>query len=518
MKNLLLLTTVILFVGFNSSANAQWYLQNNPSQNNSLRDIFVFDENNAIVVGDYGTILRTIDGGENWLTLPHDTTDWLCSVYFVNDSIGWIAGNGMGEGPIQKTTDGGNNWISQFNGGWEYTFYSVNFVDENNGWAVGVYSGDGPPSGIMYKTTDGGINWIGQSPGIFAFSWSSVFFINIDTGWVVSGIIGKTTNGGENWVVQLDSPFTVNSIYFIDEFTGWAAGYDYGPDLGIICKTTDGGENWISQLVGGNNILNDIFFVDENTGWAVGSEGIILNTTDGGINWINQPSGTTNELYSVNFANESAGWAVGENGTILKTTNGGGTVPVELTSFTASAQSGYVKLNWSTATETNNRMFEIERRQENSDFVLIGFVEGNGTTTERQEYSYIDRDVTTGKYYYRLKQIDFDGTFEYSSEIEVDAAPTSFSLEQNYPNPFNPSTKIKYSIPSVIASGAKQSLLVTLKVYDVLGNEVATLVNEEKPAGIYEVTFNASGLSSGVYFYSIRAGDFVETKKMILIR
>ena len=185
-------------------------------------------------------------------------------------------------------------------------------------------------------------------------------------------------------------------------------------------------------------------------------------------------------------------------------------VPVELTSFTGSSTNGNVTLNWSTATETNNQLFEIERRQENSGFVLIGLVEGKGTTTESQEYSFVDRDVTTGKYFYRLKQIDFDGTFEYSAEIEVDAAPVSFSLEQNYPNPFNPSTKITYSIPN--------KSFVTLKVYDPIGSVVAELVSEEKEAGKYEIDFNASNLSSGVYFYKIEAGDFIQIKKMLLLK
>ena len=192
-------------------------------------------------------------------------------------------------------------------------------------------------------------------------------------------------------------------------------------------------------------------------------------------------------------------------------------VPVEITSFTGSSANGNVTLNWSTATETNNMIFEIERRNEVSDFVLIGFVEGKGTTTEQQEYSYIDRNVTTGKYFYRLKQIDFDGTFEYlpagqagSIEIEVDAAPVSFSLEQNYPNPFNPSTTIRYAIPN--------GGLVTLKVYDILGREVATLVNEEKPAGTYQVSFDASSLSSGIYFYRLKSGEFEQTKKFVLMK
>jgi hypothetical protein len=155
-------------------------------------------------------------------------------------------------------------------------------------------------------------------------------------------------------------------------------------------------------------------------------------------------------------------------------------------------------------------MFEIERRQENSEFVLIGFVEGKGTTTERQEYSYIDRSVTAGKYFYRLKQIDYDGTFEYSNEIEVDTAPLSFSLEQNYPNPFNPITTIKFNLP--------EKEFVSLKVYDIIGKETAVLLNEEKPAGLHSVQFDASGLSSGTYFYKLQAGSKIITRKMLLLK
>jgi hypothetical protein len=186
-------------------------------------------------------------------------------------------------------------------------------------------------------------------------------------------------------------------------------------------------------------------------------------------------------------------------------------VPVELTSFTGSNIDGNIILRWSTATEINNKIFQIERRKENSNFVTIGFVEGKGTTTEQQEYSYVDRNVTTGKYFYRLKQIDFDGTFEYSNEIEVDVSlPKTFSLGNCYPNPFNPSTKIIYEIP-------KQSTVI-LKVYDILGNEVSTLVNEMKSAGSYQIVFDASELSNGVYFYRLQADNFIETKKMILMK
>ena len=161
-----------------------------------------------------------------------------------------------------------------------------------------------------------------------------------------------------------------------------------------------------------------------------------------------------------------------------------------------------------------------------TDWESIGFVNGNGTTTEKSFYSFTDQSPVAGKSYYRLKQIDFDGSFEYSNIVEVELTlPIEFSLEQNYPNPFNPYTKIKYTIPNVTLSGVEGSR-VALKVYDVLGNEIATLVNEEKQPGNYEVNFDASKFSSGVYFYELRVEDpstssgkdFVETKKMILIK
>ena len=147
----------------------------------------------------------------------------------------------------------------------------------------------------------------------------------------------------------------------------------------------------------------------------------------------------------------------------------------------------------------------------NKEFEKIGYIMGNGTTTEPRAYSFTDVDVAAGEYIYRLKQIDYDGTFEYSNEVEVSVSlPEEFSLSQNYPNPFNPSTIISYSIP--------QSGLVTLEVYSLLGEKVASLVNEVKEAGSYEINFNASTLSSGVYYYKLSTDNFVETKKMLLLR
>jgi len=204
-------------------------------------------------------------------------------------------------------------------------------------------------------------------------------------------------------------------------------------------------------------------------------------------------------------------------------------VPVELISFTAAKVNDGVRLDWVTASEINNKGFEVERLQDSKierlkDWKTIGFVKGNGTSTEINSYSFTDKDILKDIIFYRIKQIDLDGTYKIYGPVELKVeTPFTFSLEQNYPNPFNPSTKIKFTVPSVIASGAKQSQLVTLKIYDILGNEIATLVNEEKLAGTYEVIFdshsgNVRNLPSGVYFYRLQAGSYVETKKMLFLK
>ena len=176
-------------------------------------------------------------------------------------------------------------------------------------------------------------------------------------------------------------------------------------------------------------------------------------------------------------------------------------------------------MNWTTATEINNFGFEVQRAKFNKNWSTFGFVKGSGSTAERKYYSYSDENVVPGKYQYRLKQIDFDGSFEYSNEIEVEIGlPDEFALYQNYPNPFNPTTKIKYSIPSVEMHGGASVQNISLKVYDVLGNEIATLVNEEKAPGEYEVEFDGSKLGSGVYIYKLTAGSFSAAKKLVLIK
>jgi len=193
-------------------------------------------------------------------------------------------------------------------------------------------------------------------------------------------------------------------------------------------------------------------------------------------------------------------------------------IPVELKNFTAYTKSGNIILEWETATETNNLGFEIERMRlnpesesGNSQFRLVGFVRGHGTTTNTQQYTFVDEELLSGVYQYRLKQVDYNGSFDYSDVIEVNLiAVDDFKLYQNYPNPFNPATTISYQLP--------EPSYVIVKIFDGLGNEIEVLVKENKAAGIHEVNFDASALSSGVYLYKIDAGTFHEGKKMLLVK
>lgn len=190
-------------------------------------------------------------------------------------------------------------------------------------------------------------------------------------------------------------------------------------------------------------------------------------------------------------------------------------LPVELSSFTSSVSGRDVSLNWSTAAEENNARFDIERSSTENNWTKVGSVNGNGTTTNPHSYSFTDRGLASGNYSFRLKQVDFNGNFQYynlSNEVVI-GTPDKFSLTQNYPNPFNPSTKISYSIPT---EGK-----VSLSIFDMTGKEVKSLVNSVQTAGYYSVSFDGSNLASGVYYYRVTVtgqNNFVATRKMLLVK
>jgi hypothetical protein len=190
-------------------------------------------------------------------------------------------------------------------------------------------------------------------------------------------------------------------------------------------------------------------------------------------------------------------------------------LPVTLESFTASVNKREVSLSWVTTEENNNEGFEVQRGksiEKDAGWQNVGYVPGQGTKNTQTEYSFKESKLNSGKYYYRLKQIDYNGNFQYhnlNSEVNI-GAPSRYDISQNYPNPFNPVTKIDFEIP--------ENTKVNVVLYDILGREVKTLMNEEKKAGYYTIELNGNELSSGTYFYRINAGKFVKTLKMIVLK
>ncbi|MBK7157902.1 MAG: T9SS type A sorting domain-containing protein [Ignavibacteria bacterium] len=532
---------------------------------NILRSVSAISGTDGITVGDKGTVLSTTNGGSNWSTnlhafvSPSDPLYPLNSTFFINSNTGWAGGY---SGIINKTTDGGNKWTSVLTSSFN-TINSVHFLDNDTGWVCGQ-------SGMIQYTSNGGANWTSQSLPIS----NSVNDINIGKfpltgffglhkiGWCATdgGFLYKTTNGGFNWSVSI--PLTtanMHSVVTFSEDIAVACG-----DSGKIIRTTNGGTSWatvVSGAVGG--ALRSLSFADADNGICVGDSATVLYTTNKGETWYLDISGprslTTKNLYDVsaNIDLLLSYTAIGENGIILKSedegstwtklssgvktrlngisspaigvsivvgtrgtilrTEDGGALPVELSSFTYSLNGNDVTLYWSTSSETDNSGFSIERRTSSDQWITAGNVTGYGTSSAPNYYSFKDMELSPGKYSYRLKQLDLNGNFSYhnlSSLVQI-GTPDKFILRQNYPNPFNPVTVISYTIPADINERMSN---VRLVVYNNLGKEIVKLVNENKPAGSYKVKLDGNSLSSGIYFYTLIAGDFKQTRKMILLK
>ncbi len=386
---------------------------------------------------------------------------------------------------FQITSLAQEGWFQQTSGATDY-LTSIYFMDSMTGWTVGR-------EGIFY-TTDGGDNWNIQST-----EWCyDVFFINKDTGWVVGGPTGmmKTTNGGIDWIDKPILNACLTDIFFVNENIGWA----FGPH-DLICnpimqKTTDGGESW-SELQEASG--QSLYFIDNTVGWYVGGSKI-YKTTNGGTSFT--PYNTlANELFDIYFADSDNGWAIGRLSSILRTTNGG---------------------------ETWEEVYSGGGSSVNFINTSIGWVVGgseilhttNGGTDWTEQESGVNKSLWSVFFIDTITGwvVGEDGTILHTinggtssvEEEEIDKLPIDFNLTQNYPNPFNPSTKIRYSVP--------QTSNIIIKVFDVLSNEIETLVNQEKPTGTYEINWYAESLPSGIYFYRLQTKEYVETKKMILIK
>ncbi len=367
----------------------------------------IFVNDSVGFIRDTYNIYKTTDGGNFWFLVASQSNSYLYDIFFLNENMGWYTCESSQSytGSIYKTNNGGMNWNLQMTTGQGVGLYEIQFVDSSNGWCIGI-EGMGPC--LLYKTTNGGFTWSTTQPEInLPFG---LYFVDNNTGWIAGGKIKKTTDSGLSWVEQINiDPYFFSYIQFVNYITGWAW-HTEPSQVKKIYKTINGGENWFLQS---ELPVDNIYFVNELLGWAGGDMSIYC-TSDGGDTWDLQYSNPGNFLRYIFFVDQNNGWVVGDNGTILYTPNGG--IPVELILFTSIIFESKIELNWSTATETNNSGFEILRftQNDNDHWKEIGFVPGHGTTTETQHYSFTDNDVKPGNYQYKLKQIDYDGTFEYS--------------------------------------------------------------------------------------------------------
>lgn len=496
---------LFLFAILFTAANAQWAEQTS-GVTAALYSASAPSDQICWVGGATGIVLRTVNGGTNWTNVGGAgiANQDVYAVFAIDANICYITTSPSSGTYIYKTTDGGATWVTQLNqaGGFGDGLW---FKDANNG----IFYGD-PVGGrwSIFRTSNGGTNW--DSTGLYLASegfagWNNGLFALGDNVWFgTNGTkVWYSSNFGTSWTAQATTG-QVNSytIWFNSPSVGLTGGTNF-------MVTTNGGTAWAAMTVPGTGNVGGITG-EGNSWWVARQATSIYESINNGGAWTTAYTAPAGSFYHLTKSRTgTAVWGVRSNGGI---TRGFGTVvPVELASFTASSTDASVTLDWSTATETNNKGFAIERKVDGGEYSAIGFVDGNGTSTTTRNYQYKDANLQTGKYTYRLKQIDLDGTSAYSKEVEVDVAPVySYALDQNFPNPFNPSTVIRYTMP--VAGN------VAISVYNALGQKVAEPVNGFMSAGSHSIEFNASKLTSGVYFYEIQAGSFREMKKMQLLK
>ncbi|RPI18494.1 MAG: T9SS C-terminal target domain-containing protein [Ignavibacteriae bacterium] len=404
--------------------------------------------------------ISNISAQTGWVQQPCGTISNLSCVYATSQSVCYVAVPNDG---LLKTTNGGNTWffLEMPTG---YNVGHIFFTSSNTGYVSAK-------TNIQFeilKTTNAGNNW-----SILNYSSDSIwniFFISDNTGWVLSKTdpcLYKTTDGGNTWLPKTNNFGTLmlnGDLFFPNAETGYCTGeYSMG---GVILSTSNGG-NWWVQVNTYTDVYNSLFFINALTGWGTTNytaNHFLRKTTNGGYNWIPQYNIGTANLWDIYFINENTGWVVGDSGKILYTSNYGLSWNIQQTGKTTSLKS----------------IFFIDNN--------TGWAVGSGGVILKS---------TTGGNLIGIKPI--------SENI-----PDIFLLSQNYPNPFNPSTTIEFDIP--VAGYTK------LTVYDLQGRESEILVSEELSAGSYRINFDGNNLSSGIYFYKLETKDFIQTKRMVLIK
>lgn len=497
--------------GFCSAPQANYYKTTNGGLNwqnkggaDYMTSIFFQNMNTGFIFGgspwyyDLTFIFKTINGGNNWFYPHTDSGTIINSIHSVDNNNYVAVGNG---GTIFKSSDQGNSWSFKTQG-FVQQFSAVYFLNSNIGFAGGYDEIAGVFYGVILRTTNSGLNW---TKNFDSTQWVWTFcFLNSSTGFAAGGAyamighISKTTNGGENWVLQNYYGLSIRDMMFADISTGYAVCRLYN-----ILKTTNSGDNWNNNFVA-SVYLNSLFCLNSNLVYVVGDSGTVYKTTNGGINWNILQTGTWQNLNSIYFLNNSTGYIAADSGTVLKTTNEGinwtktllGPVALKRIRF-IDANTGFICGEKGTILKTTNggQNWYIQISPTTNDLNSSFFI--NSTTGYVVgQYGTIIKTTTGG---------DPIGIKPISNSV-----PDKFALFQNYPNPFNPNSKIKYQIAKWVD--------VRLIVYDALGRKVATLVNENQTHGTYEKEWDGSNMASGVYFYQLKAGDFKQTRKMVLIK
>ncbi len=521
-----------------------WQVQDSPIDVD-IRAVEFFDADRGWAAGSAATILETEDGGENWNYVSINNE----SVYFLDEHTGWVGGR---HGQIMHTRDGGENWYQQSTPIDDENIEDLKFLDKDTGWAIvrqgnvlrtedggetwneqdhlnefldKIAAVDDQTAWIIgerrsiFHTDDGGDTWVEQDDGLIAGDLYDVTFVDHNTGFI-SGSQGRilaTVDGGDTWEeLETNTNEDIRTVMFLDENTGYIAGGD-----GIVFKTDDGGESWSNV---GSSVTEGVIFDMEVLNpwvvWVLGPRGEIAHTRDGGNNWETQrEEGAIGELSALHFTDEQTGWAVGSEGRILNY-NG---EEIVLYPFEPQLSSPFdneeldpdeVEFIWrETEPFVQYYQFQLAPDEDFDEVVVDSVMDATSLTIENLSDDH-------KQYWWRVRAENEYGWGDYGTrtfELETVTSsqepadiPEGYSVDPNYPNPFNPVTTIGYQLP--------ESAQVKLEVFDMLGRRVATVVEQRQSAGSYEVTFDASGLSSGIYIYRLEAGEFTETQKMNLVK
>lgn len=496
-----------------------WTRQQSTLTASALNDVSFADVNNGIAVGSQGKIIHTTNGGANWVQQTSGTTFPLESVDMLDVNNAFVCGS---FGRILYTSNGGANWQTQGSGS-NGLFFAIDYINSTTATVVGF-------QGEIRRTTNTGASWF-QQPSGGTLNFSGVQFIDVNTGIVISneGPVLRTTNGGLNWV-QTDSLsgyaadisyIDANNVFIVTQFAG----------VSRIYRSTNGGLSWILQTTDFAN-YGAVSFTDANNGFITGTDGLILRTSNAGV-----ISGT-NTSYSRN----GLGLLIND----LQSTND--SVNVNVTDNPVNIVTRvYLRIDTVLHTNDSDLEFYLEHNgitdtliyrsggsgdnffgtflNDATNFPLVsGSAPFRGSYKPNRPLSKFNGQSPNG--YWKLRIYDAAsgniGTLDawsliitYTNVIGITGnqnIPTQFKLYQNYPNPFNPVTKIKFSLPH------GNDLLVKLRIYDILGREVTTLINQQLKPGSYQLEWDASAYASGIYFYRIESESFTETKKMVLVK